>query len=77
MVTTRLLTQQYDERPNEWERARPILSILADRVETVAPWLAREVLDNRRHGARIKWSSPARLAARFIAAPFHKRDPFS
>jgi len=77
MVTTRLLTQQYDERPDEWERAKPILSILADRVETVTPWLARRILENKRHGARIKWINPARLTARFLAAPFRKRDPFA
>lgn len=77
MVTTRLLTQQYDERPDEWERAKPILRVLADRVETVTPWLARRVLDNKRHGARIKWSSPARLTGRFLLAPFRKRDPFA
>ena len=76
MVTTRLLTQQYDGRPEEWDRAKPILSILANPVETVAPWLARRVLENGRHGARIKWSNPVKLAGRFLAAPFRRRDPF-
>lgn len=77
MVATDLVLGQFEGRPDEWERAKPILSILTDRVETVTPWLARRVLDNRRHGARIKWSSTARLAGRFVLAPFRKRDPFT
>jgi NAD(P)-dependent dehydrogenase (short-subunit alcohol dehydrogenase family) len=76
MVATDLVLGQFEGRPDEWERAKPILSILTDTVETVTPWLAGRVLNNRRHGARIKWSSTARLAGRFLLAPFRKRDPF-
>ena len=76
MVATDLVLGQFQGRPDEWQRAKPILSIISDRVETVTPWLARRVLENRRHGARIRWSSSARLAGRFLLAPFRKRDPF-
>jgi len=51
-----------------------IMNILADRVETVTPWLARKVLENERHGVRIKWLSTGNLMGRFLAAPFRKRD---
>ena len=74
MVMTRLVTQQYKGRPEEWQKAKRIFSILADRVETVTPWLARKVLENDKHGVRIKWLSGPKLMGRFLTAPFRKRD---
>ncbi|MCL7454025.1 MAG: SDR family oxidoreductase [Anaerolineae bacterium] len=76
MVATRLLTGQYEDRPEEWERARKIFDLLADRVETVAPWMVDKVLSNTKSGARFKWLTPWRLAGRFLMAPFRKRDVF-
>jgi NAD(P)-dependent dehydrogenase (short-subunit alcohol dehydrogenase family) len=76
MVTTEFLTGPYEGRPEEWERAKPIFNILADKVETVTPWLARKVLDNRRTGVRFNWLTRGKVMARFLLAPFHKRDLF-
>jgi NAD(P)-dependent dehydrogenase (short-subunit alcohol dehydrogenase family) len=76
MVLTDLLTGQYDDRPEEWERAKGIFNLLADRVETVAPWMAEKVLSNERNGARFRWLNPLRLAGRFLMAPFHERNLF-
>jgi hypothetical protein len=76
MVVTDLLTGQYRDRPDEWERAKRIFNILADRVETVAPWLAERVLANTQSGARIRWLTRSKLIGRFLAAPFRKRDLF-
>jgi len=76
MVVTRFITDRYEGRPEEWERAKRVLSILSDRVETVTPWLARKVLANRKNGARFKWLSTGKLMGRFLTAPFSKRDPF-
>jgi NAD(P)-dependent dehydrogenase (short-subunit alcohol dehydrogenase family) len=77
MVVTRLLTQQYEERSKEWERARRVFNILADRVETVTPWLAERVLTNNKNGSRFTWLGRGRVMLRFLAAPFRKRDLFS
>jgi hypothetical protein len=76
MVMTKLVTAQYDERPEDWERAKRIFNIIGDRVETVAPWLAQQVLENHKHGARIRWLSRGKLIGRFLTAPFRKRDLF-
>jgi NAD(P)-dependent dehydrogenase (short-subunit alcohol dehydrogenase family) len=77
MVLTDLVTGQYEGRPEEeWEAARRIFNILADRVETVAPWLARQVLANNRSGVRITWLTRTKIIGRFLAAPFRKRDLF-
>ena len=73
MVITRLITDQYVDKPEEWERAKGIFNILADRVETVTPYLARRLLANHKTGARIRWLSGAKSMLRFLTAPFHKR----
>ena len=73
MVITRLITDQYEDKPEEWERAKGIFNILADRVETVTPYLARRILANQKTGVRIRWLSGAKSMVRFLTAPFHKR----
>jgi len=74
MVMTDMVTRQYEGRPEDWERAKRIFNILADRVETVTPWLAQKVLENDRSGVRFQWLSRPKLIGRFLTAPFHKRD---
>jgi NAD(P)-dependent dehydrogenase (short-subunit alcohol dehydrogenase family) len=76
MVITDLVTRPYDDRPEDWERAKRIFGILADRVETVTPWLARRILENDRHGVRIEWLTRAKVLGRFAAAPFRRRNLF-
>lgn len=76
MVATDMLTQQYREQPERWEEARRIFNILADRVETVAPWIADRVLANTTNGSRIQWLSRGKVMWRFVTAPFAKRDVF-
>jgi NAD(P)-dependent dehydrogenase (short-subunit alcohol dehydrogenase family) len=76
MVMTDLITQQYAGRPEDWERAKRIFNILADRVETVTPWLAQQVLRDQKNGARIKWLTRRKIIGRFLASPFQRRDLF-
>ncbi len=77
MVLTGLLTEQYEDRPEDWERAKRIFNVLADRVETVAPWMAQKVLANERSGVRIQWLTRSKVMGRFLTSPFRKRDLFS
>lgn len=76
MVVTDLLTKQYEGRPEDWERDKRIFNILADRVETVTPWMAARILENEKSGIRISWSSRWKIMGRFLASPFHKRNVF-
>lgn len=76
MVITDLLMHQYEERPEDLERAKRIFNILADHVDTVAPWLAERMLANRKKGARFQFLSRGKVIARFLTAPFSKRDLF-
>jgi NAD(P)-dependent dehydrogenase (short-subunit alcohol dehydrogenase family) len=76
MVVTDMLTQPYAERPEDWEQAKRIFNILADRVETVTPWLAQKILDNSKTGVRFTWLTRWKAMARFLTAPFGSRDLF-
>lgn len=78
MVLTDLILKQYQgQDPSEWESARKIFNILADRVETVTPFLAEKVLANSRNGARINWLTPRKVLWRFLTARLAGRDLFS
>ena len=76
MVVTELLTGQYKERPEEWEQAKRIFNVLADRVEVVTPWLAKQVLANRKNGVVISWLTRRKVLIRFLLAPFRRRELF-
>jgi NAD(P)-dependent dehydrogenase (short-subunit alcohol dehydrogenase family) len=77
MVATDLLTGPVRDDPGEFARAKRVFNILADRVETVAPYLASRILHARKHGARIAWLTTGKVLLRFLAAPFSRRELFS
>ena len=76
MVITDLVTGEYDQSSEEWERAKKVFNIIADRPETVTPWLAEQALQNEKNGARIAWSSSWKIGLRFLTARFRKRNLF-
>ncbi len=77
MVITEMITRQYVGRENELEKAKPILNIIAERAETVAPVLAEKILINRKNGTTITFASPAKIMLKFLTAPFKQRDLFT
>ena len=77
MVLTDFILKRYQGRPaEEWESARRIFNILADHVETVTPYIAEKVLQNRKNGARIQWLTGGKVLWRFLTAGLTKRDLF-
>ena len=77
MVITDMIIGRYENRPEEWERAKKIFNIIADKVENVAPWLARRMLANQKNGAMLAYSSSWKLLWRFMSSPFIRRDLFT
>ncbi len=77
IVVTDLSMAAFDEDPAARARVARIYNILADTVDTVAPWLADRVLANDRHGARISWLTTPKAAGRFLGALFRKREVIS
>lgn len=77
MVLTDFILSRYEGKdPSEWESARNVFNILADKVETVTPFLVEKVLQNEKNGARIMWLTPAKVLWRFMTAGISKRDLF-
>ncbi|GGO78442.1 SDR family oxidoreductase [Nonomuraea cavernae] len=68
MVVTDLLL--HDEISPE---SRRIFDILADRVETVTPWLADQAVRRVGNGAHVRWLTGGKILTRFATAPFTKR----
>ena len=77
MVVTGLLNEQRERNPEEWENTKRIFNILADKVETVTPWLVERMLENQKNGVNISWTTRSKMMLRFLMAPFRKRDLFA
>ena len=78
IVLTHLSLEGTQELPPERvEETKRIYNILADRVETVTPWLVEKVLADKGHGSRIAWLTPGKAAWRFMRSRFVKRDLFA
>jgi short-subunit dehydrogenase len=73
MVITGMITDQYQNRPEDWKRAKRIFNIIANRVEDVAPWLVERMLQNTKNGVRFAYTSPTKIMLRFLTAPIIKR----
>ncbi len=76
MVMTDFLKSGLDELTEEGQRTMRIFNLLADRTETVTPWMAQKILANEKHGARISWLTRRKVMGRFLSARFRKRDLF-
>jgi NAD(P)-dependent dehydrogenase (short-subunit alcohol dehydrogenase family) len=75
MVVTDLLLKDYG--PEELEKVKKVFNILADKVETVTPFLAEGILKGVRNGGRVAWLTGPKIAFRFATAAFNKRDLFA
>ncbi|MEO0375067.1 MAG: SDR family oxidoreductase [Cyanobacteria bacterium P01_A01_bin.17] len=76
MVVTKLVADQFHEDPAGLERVKAIFNLFGDNVETVAPWLADRVLENKRSGATIAWFTWPKMVWRLLTA-FQPRDLFA
>ena len=76
MVLTDMLLDPYENDPDGQERMKRIFNILADKVETVAPWLVDQILKNKKTGVRIEWLTKSKIIWRFATSSFSKRDLF-
>lgn len=74
MVTDFLLANLADR--DEKERAKNIrlYNILADKAETVARYAAPKIIANERNGRLLQWLTTPKVMARFLSAPFSKRE---
>jgi len=74
MVVTKLFLKPEYNNSGEAKEFLKIANILADKVETVTPWLVQKIIKNRKHGAVFNWLNPWKVTGRFMIAPFKKRE---
>lgn len=77
IVVTDLLVGDYDTSSEQWAKAKKVLNILGDTVETVTPWLAGRILASDKPGAKVAWLTNGKAFRRFMLAGFNKRDLFA
>lgn len=76
MVVTDFVSDQYKGRESEYQRAKDAFNLFGDRVETVTPWLADNVLKNEKTGARFQWLTTGKFFGRLLTSRFRKRNLF-
>jgi hypothetical protein len=77
MMVTEFITGPIGEKSHKIdENTKRIFNILGDKPETVARYLAAEMLKNKKNGSHIVWLSRSKLLYRFARSRFVKRDLF-
>ncbi|NOZ35417.1 MAG: SDR family oxidoreductase [Chlorobi bacterium] len=77
MVLTDLFLRPSDRDEKEAKRFLKITNILADKVETVTPWLVNKMINNTTHGKSFNWLNSTKVMTRFISSLFKKRKLLS
>jgi len=62
---------------DQQETIKAIYNVLADSIETVTPFLAREVLANTESGTKISWLTEEKIQVRFNSDEYICRDLFT
>jgi NAD(P)-dependent dehydrogenase (short-subunit alcohol dehydrogenase family) len=74
MATDFVLDPERRGSPEEWERTKRVLNILADRAETVAAFAVPRILACEKNGSLVAWLTRRKAFARFAMAGFRKRS---
>lgn len=76
MVMTDMIYNRIGDRVDD-SRTRKVFNILADKPETVTPYLVGKILGNSRNGADIRWLGSMKATWRFLTASLNRRDFFT
>jgi NAD(P)-dependent dehydrogenase (short-subunit alcohol dehydrogenase family) len=74
MMLTEMVTGQYADKPEEWEKVKNILGIISEKPEIVADWLAERIVANQKNGMRFRFGGMIRIATRMIKSQFQKKQ---
>jgi short-subunit dehydrogenase len=72
-ITSPLKNQSSEEQNNTIK----IFNILADKVETVTPFLVKKMLQNTKNGVSIEWLTKSKIIWRFLTSSIFKRNVFT
>ena len=74
MVLTEMITERYQDRPEDWEKDKKILSLIANPIEDVAAWMAEKILHNEKIGVYFKYSNNWRILKRMMRSIFQRNE---
>ncbi len=70
MIITEGVIREIREDPANFEASRKSMNVLCDTVETVAPFLADEILACEKSGSKIRWLTGGKIGKRMMMARF-------
>ena len=70
MMLTEMVTGQYLNRTEDWEKVKGIFAIISEKPEVVAEWLAEKILNNTKNGVRFKYGGMLCMVSRLIKKQF-------
>ena len=74
MMLTEMITDQYLDRREEWEKLKGIFSVISEKPEIVAEWLAEKILANTRNGVRFTYGGMLRMITRLVKNHFRSKQ---
>ena len=75
MILTDMVMNQYEGRPEEWQKVEGILRMISSDVDESASWLAKKMLTNKKNGKRIEYGGMLRMLGRMIRGKLHPPKP--
>lgn len=70
MVLTDMVKGQYRDKPQEWEKVKGILGVIASPIEEASSWLVEKMLANRKNGMRFAYGGMLRITKRMLMSRF-------
>ena len=67
MIITEGVIREAQADMGNFEKRRKFANLLCDHVETVAPYLAREILALNKSGRKIRWLTPLKMTGRMLS----------
>lgn len=77
MVVTDMLRRTVSDPSAESQKKKQFFNIMADEVESVAPFLTRKMVATTAQSPKIKWLTKQRMIGKILLAPFRKRNFFA
>jgi NAD(P)-dependent dehydrogenase (short-subunit alcohol dehydrogenase family) len=66
MMLTEMVTNQYEGKPEDWNKVKNIFSAIAEDVNVVADWMTDKMLANQKNGVRFQFSNTFKTMLRML-----------
>lgn len=74
MVVTEAVVREARANPEKFAASRKFMNNLVDQVETVAPYLAEQMLACRQSGRKIRWLTGSKMTGRMLLGMLRSRE---